>query len=212
MAKAKRRSSTSGDETRHRILDATLATLQTEGIVGTTARAIARSGDFNQALIFYHFDSVDGAIVAAVGELSRRRLERYREPLLSADSLDDLIAVARELYSNDRESGEVTILAQAFAGASRDPQMGPAMYAHIDEWNSLIAQVVGRAIDASPMGSMPLAKAVPRAEIALAISALFLGIELLGQLDPQRVDTDKMFTSITAMAQLAESLLPTSYK
>ncbi len=208
MAKAKRRSTTTGEETRRKILDATLATLQAEGIVGTTARAIARSGDLNQALIFYHFDSVDGAIVAAVGELSRRRLERYRGPLLAAESLDDLIAVARELYSNDRDSGEVTILAQAFAGASRDAQMGPAMYAHIDEWNSLIAQVVERAIDASPMGSMPLAKAVPKAEIALAISALFLGIELLGQLDPQRVDTDKMFTSITVMAQLAESLIP----
>ena len=41
----------------------------------------------------------------------------------------------------------------------------------------------------------------------MGISALFLGIELMGQLDPERSDTDKMFTSIAAMAQLAESML-----
>jgi AcrR family transcriptional regulator len=212
MAKAKRRSSSSGDETKARIVDATLQTLQEEGIVGASARAIARAGDFNQALIFYHFGSVDGAIVAAIGELSSRRLERYREPLLAVDNLADLINVARELYENDRESGEVTILAQAFAGASRDDEMGPAMFDHIAEWNNLIEEVVIKAVEASPLGSSPAAAAVPRREIAMAISALFLGIELLGQLDPGRADTDKMFTSIAAMAQLAESMMQTAFQ
>ena len=212
MAKAKRRSSSSGDQTRAKIVDATLQTLQDEGIVGASARAIARAGDFNQALIFYHFGSVDEAIVAAIGELSRRRLERYRDPLLAAQNLTELINVARELYQNDRESGEVTILAQAFAGASRDDEMGPAMFDHIADWNSLIEEVVDKTIAASPIGSTPMAGAVPRREIAMAISALFLGIELLGQLDPERADTDKMFTSIAAMAQLAESMLQATFQ
>lgn len=207
MAKAKRRSSSSGTETKAKIVDATLQTLQEEGIVGASARAIARAGDFNQALIFYHFGSVDEAIVAAVGELSRRRLERYRGPLMSVDTLTELIGVARELYENDRESGEITVLAQAFAGASRDDEMGPAMFDHIADWNRLIEEVVERAIDTSPLGSHPLARALPRREIAMGISALFLGIELMGQLDPERAETDKMFTSIAAMAQLAESML-----
>lgn len=207
MAKAKRRSSSSGEETKAKIVDATLQTLQEEGIVGASARAIARTGDFNQALIFYHFGSVDEAIVAAVGELSRRRLERYREPLMAVDNLTDLIGVARELYENDRESGEITVLAQAFAGASRDDEMGPAMFDYISDWNDLIEEVVQRAIESSPLGTHPLAGALPRHEIAMGISALFLGIELMGQLDPARSDTDKMFTSIAAMAQLAESML-----
>ncbi len=212
MAKAKRRSSSSSDETKAKIVDATLQTLQDEGIVGASARAIARAGDFNQALIFYHFGSVDGAIVEAVGELSRRRLERYREPLMSVDNLADLINVARELYENDRESGEITILAQAFAGASRDDEMGPAMFDYITEWNGLIEEVVTKAVAASPIGATPMAGAFPKREIAMAISALFLGIEMLGQLDPERADTDKMFTSIAAMAQLAESMMQTAFQ
>ena len=207
MAKAKRRSSTTGDETRAKILDATLVTLQEEGIVGASARAIARTGDFNQALIFYHFGSVDEAIVAAVGELSRRRLERYREPLMAVNSLTDLIAVARELSESDRESGEVTVLAQAFAGAGHDPEMGPALYDHISGWNDLIADVIDRTIEHSPLADHPMANALPKRDIAVAISALFLGLEMLGDLDPERADTDRMFTSIAAMAQLAESML-----
>ncbi len=208
MAKAKRRSSASGEETRSRIIEATLETLQAEGIVGASARAIARAGNFNQALIFYHFGTVDLAIVAAVGELSRRRLDRYRESLLAVDDLTDLIAVARELYEADRESGEVTVLTQAFAGASRDAVMGPAMFGHIAEWNELLEEVVDRAVAASPIGHTALAASLPRHEIALAISALFLGIELLGQLDPERADTDRIFTTIAAVAQLAEAVVP----
>ncbi len=155
MAKAKRRSSSSGEETKAKIVEATLQTLQEEGIVGASARAIARAGDFNQALIFYHFGSVDDAIVAAVGELSRRRLERYREPLMAVDNLTELIGVARELYENDRESGEITVLAQAFAGASRDAEMGPAMFDYISDWNVLIEEVVQRAIEASRWAPTP---------------------------------------------------------
>jgi len=210
MAKAKRRSSTSGNETKARIVNATLTTLQVEGIVGASARAIARTGDFNQALIFYHFGSVDGAIVAAIGELSQRRLRRYREPLSNVDNLADLIEVARELYAKDRASGEVTILAQAFAGASRDDEMGPAMFNYIAEWNELIEQVVQKTVDASAIGGSHMAAAVPKREIAMAISALFLGIELLGQLDPERADSDRVFTTIAAMAQLAESMIRTT--
>lgn len=207
MAKAKRRASATGEETRARILDATLETLQTEGIVGASARTIARVGDFNQALIFYHFGSVDEAIVAAVGELSRRRLERYRGPLLAASSLTELIGVARDLFENDRSSGEVTVLAQAFAGAMRDPEMGPALFDHIDSWNQLIAEVVERAIASSLLGGHPIAAMIPRQQLAMAISALFLGVEMIGGLDPARAETDAMFTSIAAMAQLAESML-----
>ncbi len=211
MGSTKKRGSPSGEQTRQRILDATLHTLQEQGIVGTSARAIARTGDFNQALIFYHFGSVDEAIVAAVGELSRRRLARYREPLMAVDNVTGLIEVARDLYEHDRDSGEVTILTQAFAGASRNPEMGPAMFDHIEAWNQLIAEVVDRAIASSPLGGTLVGRSVPRAEIAKGISGLFLGIELLGQLDPERTDTDAMFSSIAAMAQLAESMLESAF-
>ena len=50
--------------TRSRIIEAALQTVREEGFAETTARAIARHGGFNQALIFYHFGSVDALLVA----------------------------------------------------------------------------------------------------------------------------------------------------
>lgn len=210
MAKAKRRASTSGDETRQRIVDATLATLRSEGIVGASARAIAREGGFNQALIFYHFGTVDEAIVAAVGELSERRMARHRERLAGVGTLTDLISVAREIFEEDSLSGEITVLAQAFAGGNRDPDVGPVMYSVIEPWNGLIAEVVDRVIAGTPLGGTPFAAMMPRRELAFAISSLFLGIELMSDLDPERADAPGVFTAIAALAQVLDSLLRSS--
>lgn len=207
MAKAKRRSSSSGDETRQRIVEATLATLRTEGIVGASARAIAREGAFNQALIFYHFGSVDDAIVAAVEELSQRRMERHRPRLANITTLTELLTVARAIFEEDARTGEITVLAQAFAGGNRDPQLGPALYAVIEPWNGLIAEVVDRVIDNTPIGQSPFAAGLPRKELAFAISSLFLGIELISDLDPARVDAERVFTAIAALAQVLDTML-----
>ena len=52
----------SGDDGRAhaaRIVEAAIETLKTEGFAGASARAIARTGGFNQALVFYHFGSVN---------------------------------------------------------------------------------------------------------------------------------------------------------
>lgn len=207
MAKAKRRTSSSGDETKSKILEATLDTLRVEGIVGASARAIARTGDFNQALIFYHFGSVDEAIVAAIGLLSEKRLDRYKEQLVEVETLPDLIVVAKQLYESDKDSGEITVLAQAFAGASRDDEMGPALYNYIDDWTDLIEVVIDRTIASSALADHPMAGSLPKREMALAISALFLGIELMSDLDPERFNTDRLFASITAMAQMADAMM-----
>lgn len=58
-------------DTRERIVEAALRTLKPDGIVGTSARSIAGSGGFNQALIFYHFGSVREALLAAATARAR---------------------------------------------------------------------------------------------------------------------------------------------
>ena len=55
-----------GVSTKEQIVGAAIETLRTEGFGGTSARAIARIGDFNQALIFYHFGSVNGLLLEAL--------------------------------------------------------------------------------------------------------------------------------------------------
>lgn len=204
VAKAKRKPSSTGEETKARILTATLATLRAEGIVGTSARAIARTGDFNQALIFYHFGSVDDAIVAAVGTMSERRIENHRAKLETAASLPDIVRIARDLHADDATNDNMTVLAQAFAGAAGDPVMGPKLYAQLEPWSQMVGDMIERVV-----GDMPGAGSIPTQQIADAISAMFLGIELLDDLDPSRNRAVHLFDSLEGLAQLLDDLMAT---
>lgn len=201
MAEAKRRTS-SGEETRAKIVQATLETLKAEGIVGTSARVIARNGDFNQALIFYHFGSVDEVIVAAVAEMSRRRMERHQHRLAEVSSLTELLSVARELHSDDIVADNMTVLTQAFAGASGHPELGPKLYSELEPWSAMVADTIDRVL-----GDVPMAAAIDKTHLAQAISALFLGIELLEDLDPERASADGLFDTLEGIARILELVL-----
>src|SRR5947207_15257968 len=64
-------------DTRERIIAATLQTLEQDGFAETSARAIARNGGFNQALIFYHFGSIAQVLIEAFREVSDEQTGRY---------------------------------------------------------------------------------------------------------------------------------------
>ena len=75
------------------IVDAAVATVKAEGFAGSTSRAIARQGGFNQALIFYYFGSLEALLLAALEQASEERLARYRAAVADVDSLATLIPV-----------------------------------------------------------------------------------------------------------------------
>ena len=202
MAEAKKAKSASGEETKARIVAATIRTLRDEGIRSASARTIAKEGDFNQALIFYHFGSIDELVVAAVAEMSRDRMSRHLPRLEETERLSDLIRVARELNAEDRENHNMAVLVQAFAGASSDPEMGVKLYDELEPWNNMVADSIARTLK-----DTPLATAVPQDRIARAIGALFLGIELLDNLDPERANADELFDTLQPLAVLLEGLL-----
>jgi len=51
--------------TRRRLLDATMQTIREQGMAKLSARTIAATGSVNQALVFYHFGTVDGLVAEA---------------------------------------------------------------------------------------------------------------------------------------------------
>ena len=93
-------------DTKARLIEACRACLQEEGIAGTSARAIARHGDLNQALVFYHFGSVDGLLQATAREDSARRAALYAERLEGVDTLAALIAVGRAIHDVENHGVE----------------------------------------------------------------------------------------------------------
>ena len=190
-----------GTDTRERILAAARETLREEGFAGTTAREIARRGGFNQALIFYHFGSVANLLLEVFGSTSDEQVARYREAAAKVSSLSDLVAIARSLHDDDLRSGAVAAVTQLMAAAS-NPEEGRAILDRFEAWIDLVQEALGKAM------SGPMEAVVPTRQAAYAISAMFLGIELLTHLDSQRSEAGAVFDMMAALAQLIEQVSP----
>jgi AcrR family transcriptional regulator len=191
-----------GSATRERIIAAALETLKEEGFAETTARAIARHGGFNQALIFYHFGSLTALLMEAFRDLSKDQVERYNAAAAEVTSLSDLVDIARRLHREDIETGAVQAVTQLMAAAT-DKEQGGAILDRFEQWISLVEIALQRAMAKTPLASM-----VPSREAAYAISAMFLGIELMTRLDPERSEAESVFDMMANMAQLIEQLGP----
>ncbi len=190
-----------GEDTRTKIIEATVATLKEEGITGTSARAIARHGGFNQALIFYHFGSIEEVLVATIYHTSEQRIERYRQKLAGIRTLPELAEVAAELHAEDLAEGNLTVLTQLMAGAAGNDEMGTRLRDAFDPWIDVVKETL-EAVAADT----PFAGLVPIDDLAYAVASLFLGIELLTHLDPSRAQTT-LYDTILVAATLVQSIL-----
>lgn len=189
------------DRTKQRIVDAALATLKRDGFAGTSARAIAREGDFNQALIFYHFGSVNDLLLAALDASSRERIARYGDAFGEVASLPELVAVAAELFREDLAGGHVTVLAEMIAGSSASPELGPEIVARMEQFRALAEESVGSAARETPLGGL-----VPPGESAYAILALYLGMELLTHLEGDTSRAEALFARAGELAAVLGGL------
>lgn len=190
-------------DTRDRLVEACRTCLRTEGIAGVSARAIARHGDLNQALIFYHFGSVEGLLQATAREDSTRRAALYADRLADVDSLARLIAVGREIHDEETKRGSTTVLTQLLAGSLSSDELRESVLAGMDPWIDLVEQALDRVI-----AGTPLAQAVPTADIAFAISSLFLGMEFMTGLHDDDARVERLFTSLDAVGAFVDALLP----
>lgn len=193
MLKAEAQPSEPGEPERHvgtkrKIVEAALETLKREGFAGASARAIARTGDFNQALIFYHFGTVRDLLLAALDETGAVRMDRYRKALEGVDDLPSLLEVAEAVYREDLESGHIKVLAEMVVGASSVPGLGPEIVERIEPWVRFTEEAVGRVLDASPLRDL-----VPTRDLAFGIVSLYLGMEMLTHLDGDQGRAESLF-------------------
>ncbi len=196
-----RKSSKGGHDTKNKILDAALQTVKNEGLVGTSARSIARTGEFNQALVFYHFGSVEGLLLAALERAHERRMDRFEQDLEAISDLQGLTRIAQELHAS-AEDPDQAALAAIVAGWSATSDNGKTVLAILQPWNDMVSDALKRVL-----GDHPLAKFIPTDDLAHAIAALFLGIEILGRLDPNNQQADRIFTVLNNLAGFGTPLL-----
>ncbi|MFC9235314.1 TetR/AcrR family transcriptional regulator [Streptomyces decoyicus] len=180
-------------DTKVKLLEGALRTLAEQGIAKTSARSIAATAGVNQALVFYHFGSVDELLAAACRHGAEQRVARYRNRLEGIDSLAELLAFGRDMHVKEREAGQVAFLGQLLAAAQTQPRLALATAAGLRLWTDEIEKVLGRVLEGSPV-----AEFTDTVGLARAVSASFVGIELY-----EGVDEEGAACAFDALDQLA---------
>ena len=179
------------------IVKATLETLRDEGFAGATSRAIARRGGFNQALIFYHFGSLENLRVVALRQTSEERLARYTEVVSRARTLEALLPAMVDLWEEDKAAGHVKVVAQLIAGSANRPELAETVVPLMEPWLALAEATFERVL---PTG-------LPVADIAYGTVVWYLGVNLVTHLDPDGARTDSLFARGREWAPLVGPLL-----
>ncbi|MET8685851.1 TetR/AcrR family transcriptional regulator [Streptomyces sp. NPDC004732] len=186
-------------ETRTKLLDGALRTLTEQGIAKTSARNIAATAGVNQALVFYHFGSVDDLLAAACRHGTEQRVSRYRERLSGIDSLSGLLAFGREMHEEEREAGHVAVLGQLLAGSQTQPRLAAATAAGLALWIEEIEKVLTRVLSASPLGEF-----ADPVGLARAVAASFVGMELYEGVDAE--GTERALDSLEQLSLLVAAV------
>lgn len=186
-------------DTRAALIAGAVSALREAGFAGASAREIARRAGCNQALVFYHFGSVNDLLLAALDEVSRRRLIAYRSLLDQAGSVSGLVESARAIFVEDLAAGHVSVLVEMITGAQSVPGLGEQVARRLVPWRELAETAVRQALAGSPLASL-----VPAQEVAHGIVAGFLGLELLANLDGNSAAALALFDRALLLAGLID--------
>jgi len=184
-------------DTRDRLVDGALEAMRVHGIAGVSARTIAAAAGVNQALVFYHFGSVDDLLAHAGRVATERRLDEYRSRLGAVNSLGELLELGRELHETEREQGNVAVLAQLLAAAQAEGRLAGSTGETLRLWVREIEAVLARLLAGSP-----IAELADPAGLAPAVSAAFIGLELYEGVDPE--GTERALVALERLAVLVE--------
>ncbi|MQS14216.1 TetR/AcrR family transcriptional regulator [Streptomyces kaniharaensis] len=184
-------------DTRERLMEAAISVLKRQGIAAVSARSIAGEAGANQALVFYHFKTVEGLLAAAALRETAQRLEQYRPHFAAAGSLRELLSLGQRLHEKERANGNVAVLGQFLAGSTGQPQLAEASADALRMWTEEIERVLDRLF-----ADHPLAEFLDLPGLARAVTGAFVGLELYEGVDPQAADA--AFTALDRLGVLVE--------
>lgn len=189
-----RRVSRTGRRTRERIIEATLETVRVEGLFGTSARAIARTGQFNQALVFYHFGSVEELLLESLRWANRHRMEHFKVRFDQVRTLVELVDVAEDLFLSPDYDYQVSV-ASIMAGWPADSELGQQVNEILRPWDDLVEASLRRCLENSAFVDI-----VRRDDLRFGLVSLLLGVELTRRFHRNDKRIISLFASLRAVA------------
>lgn len=184
------------------LITAAIDVLREEGFVGASARTIAARAGVNSAAVFYHFGSVNELLLAALDTSTEERLDRYREATVGVSDLGEAIRIVAALNRDDYESGHIAVMAALVGGAAAIPGFGPLIAQRVQPWIDLTTEVIERLMVGTSLASMFSSRVVAR-----ALVSLFLGIELMAQLEGDRQNGLALFDEADTLVAVLGPML-----
>lgn len=188
-------------DVRAALVSAAIDALRETGYAGASAREIAGRAGCSQALVFYHFGTVNDLLLAALDEVSSRRMTAYRDLLTGATSATALAGAARDIFTADLDAGYVRVLVEMITAAHSVPGLGEQVAERLQPWRELTEQAIRGAL-----GRSAAARLLPPAETARALVAGFLGLEMLASLDGDRTSALALLERAGSVARLLDVL------
>jgi AcrR family transcriptional regulator len=170
-----------GAETRARIRAATADLVGERGWDRVTTRSIAQRAGVNQALVHYHFGSVEQLLRQAVMSAMQRDVVELTERLLASGSPGEGIRQLSDWLSAFTPTSPMAVLsAEILARATRDPAIRDWMA----QWLAEVREDIARSIEAGQEEGR-LRTDVPADGVAVLTAALIDGLVFHGLVDPR---------------------------
>ncbi|SFW87916.1 TetR/AcrR family transcriptional regulator [Amycolatopsis australiensis] len=183
----------SSQDTKQRLVDGVLEIVRQQGITAVSARSVATAAGANQALIFYHFGSVEELVAQACLSATEARVARYRDRFATVATVGELLELGREIRVAESAEGNLAVLAQTLAGAQGSQRLAEATRESLGKWITEVRAALERVLDGSPLADL-----ADPGGLAHAVSSGFLGLTLFDTVDPDGAEQ-----AIAALEQLA---------
>lgn len=106
---------------------------------------------FCEALVFYHFGTVDQLLAEACLDETQRRVESCRKIFDGVTSLRELLDVGRRVHAEELTQGNVSVLAQMLAAAHANEVLREATKESFQLWVAEIEFVLRRILAGSAL-------------------------------------------------------------
>ncbi|MGZ6853978.1 MAG: TetR/AcrR family transcriptional regulator [Mycobacteriaceae bacterium] len=184
------------EATRLALVHACVDALRELGATGATAREVGARSGVNQALVFYHFGSMNALFLAALDHVSSERMTAYGPVVADAQDAAALFDGVREILVRDLNDGHVTVLIEVVAAAQRDPAMLAEIRERIAPWKDLARTALERALPGGRLSAL-----APSSDTAAhAVMAGLIGMQLLSSIEGDAQESLRLVDEIERVA------------
>lgn len=166
------------DVRREEILAATVQEIETSGMANLRVADVAAALGVSSGLVFYHFDTKDALLVAALEFAVERDLARLDKALTKGSTPTEQLGRILALYGPTGAAPGWTIWIDAFATALREPTIRRSLRMMDKRWCSALQSAIVAGVDSGDFQCEDPAASVAR--IGALLDGLTIAVLVYG--------------------------------